>query len=94
MTTIACADPESFVRGGPNLTFFFCFLVVDGREDRNTTLSGPSSARQRNAIQMAFRWCDIECWLLYMLILFVTLISTIDCLYFNRMSPLKASEYD
>ena len=42
-----CADPESFVRGGPTLTFF---LVDEGREDPNTTLSGPSSACQRNAI--------------------------------------------
>ena len=29
----------------------FSFLLVDeGREDANTTLSGPSSAHQRNAI--------------------------------------------
>ena len=42
-----CADPESFVRGGP--TFFFC-EVDEGREDPNTITSGPSSARQRNAI--------------------------------------------
>ena len=26
------------------------FLVVEGREDPNTTISGPSSARQQNAI--------------------------------------------
>ena len=26
------------------------------REDRNSTENGPSSARQRNAIEMAFRW--------------------------------------
>ena len=26
------------------------------RDDPNTILSGPSSARQRNAIYMAFRW--------------------------------------
>ena len=26
------------------------FLVVDGIEDPNTTINGPSSARQRNAI--------------------------------------------
>ena len=31
-----------------------CFY--EGREDPNTTKSGPSSARQRNAIEMAFRW--------------------------------------
>ena len=49
-----CADPESFVRGGPNLITFF--LVVEGLEDPNSTINGPSSARQRNAIEMAFRW--------------------------------------
>ena len=26
------------------------------REDRNATKSGPSSVRQQNAIEMAFRW--------------------------------------
>ena len=60
------ADPESFVMiGGPTLTtFFFCFVAVfvvffvdEGIEDPNTTISGPSSARQRNAIEMALRWC-------------------------------------
>ena len=43
----ACADPESFVRGGPTLTRFFF-------DDGNTTISGPSMALQQNA--MAFRW--------------------------------------
>ena len=46
----ACADPESFVRGGPTQTFFF--LVDEGREDQNTPKSGPSSARQPNDIGM------------------------------------------
>ena len=41
-----CVDPESYVRGGPTLTF----LVDEGREDQNTTIGGPSSDRQRNAI--------------------------------------------
>ena len=47
-----CADPESFVRGDPISTmFFFVVLSVDkGREDPNTTISGPSSVRQQNAI--------------------------------------------
>ena len=27
------------------------------REDLNTTISGPSSACQRSAIYIAFRWC-------------------------------------
>ena len=49
-----CADPESFAREGPTLT---CFLYVfdEGREDPNSTKSGPSSARQRNAISLAGR---------------------------------------
>ena len=51
----SCADPESFDREGPLLTIFL-FLVVEGREDPNTTISAPSSVRQRNANQMAFRW--------------------------------------
>ena len=33
-----CADPESFVRGGP---IFFFFLVNEQREDPNTTINGP-----------------------------------------------------
>ena len=50
-----CADPESCVRGDSLLTtffsfFFFVYLVDEGREDQKTTISGPSSARQRNAI--------------------------------------------
>ena len=44
--------------GGPTLTFYFCFLFFfdEGKNYSNTTISGPSTARQRNAIQMAFRW--------------------------------------
>ena len=54
---LTCADLESFVRDGQNLiTFFFLFLVDKGIEDPNTALNGPSSARQRNAIEIAFRW--------------------------------------
>ena len=48
---------ESFVRGGPTLTIFIVvvFILVDeGREDPSTTISGPSSARQRNAIKWHF----------------------------------------
>ena len=37
--------------GGPTFVF-----LDEGREDPNTTKSGPSSASQRNAIQMGFRW--------------------------------------
>ena len=32
------------------------FLVDEGIDDPNTTKSGPPSARQRNAILMAFCW--------------------------------------
>ena len=47
-----CTNPGSFVREGPTLTSFFSFLfflVDEGREDPNTTKSGPLSAHQRNA---------------------------------------------
>ena len=47
---VPCADPESFVRGGPNLISFFLFLVNEGIDDPNITIDGPASARQRNAI--------------------------------------------
>ena len=40
-----------FARGGPTLTVFY-----EGREDPHSTKIGQSSARQRNAIYMAFRW--------------------------------------
>ena len=46
-----CADPKRFVRGGQNVTFFFSSC-----EDPNTTISGPLSAHQQNAIKIAFRW--------------------------------------
>ena len=50
---LSCADPESFVRADPTLTMFV-FKVDKGREDPSPTLSGPSSARQRNAIEWRF----------------------------------------
>ena len=47
----SCADPESFVRGGQNWTFFF-------RGDRiqtNITISSwPSLTHQLNAIKLRF----------------------------------------
>ena len=49
----SCADPESFVRGGPNLTLF---LVDERIENPNTAINRSSSTRQQNAIEMAFRW--------------------------------------
>ena len=45
---------RKFCQRGSNYDKFF--LVNEGREDPNTTNSGPSSARQQNAIKMAFRW--------------------------------------
>ena len=37
--------------------FFVVFFLVDGCiQDPDTTLIGPSSAPQQNAIKMAFRW--------------------------------------
>ena len=45
-------------RGSNSANVCFLFLVDDGREDPNNTKSGPSSARQRNVIEMAFRWRD------------------------------------
>ena len=32
------------------------FFLVEGIEDPNTAINGPSSAHQRNAISMAFPW--------------------------------------
>ena len=52
---LPCADPESFFRGGSTWTTFFIVEFINGREDPSTTVSGLSSARQRNAISMAFR---------------------------------------
>ena len=49
---------RKFFQRGSNSdnVFFFVFLVAEGKEDPNTTKSGPSSARQRSATLMAFRW--------------------------------------
>ena len=59
-----CTDPENFARAGPTLApffFFFSCLVDEVVEDPNTTINGPSSAHQRNAIQVAFRWRADDC---------------------------------
>ena len=58
--SILCANPDSLVMGGggvSNFDFSFILTKVETREDLNTTISGPLSARQRSAIYMAFRWC-------------------------------------
>ena len=42
---------------GSNFNFLLLFsFFYEGRKDSNTTISGLSRARQRNAIQMAFCW--------------------------------------
>ena len=48
-----CGPRFVFQRGS---NFDYIFLVDGGREYPNTTISGPSLDRQRNAIVMAFRW--------------------------------------
>ena len=42
---------RKFCQRGSNFdnVFFFLFFFFEGRKDQNTTISGPSSARQRNA---------------------------------------------
>ena len=46
--------PRKFCQRGSN--FDDVFLVDEGWVDPNSTISGPSSTRQRNAIYMAFHW--------------------------------------
>ena len=48
-----------YVKGDPTLTTFV-FKVDEGREDPSPTLSGPSSARQRNAIKLRFAGTPIN----------------------------------
>ena len=45
---------EALSEGG-NFDVFFLF-IDERRKDPNTTIRGPLMARQRNAIEMAFRW--------------------------------------
>ena len=51
---LPCADPESFVRGGPTLTTFF-FLVNEGRDDPNTTINGHHRPASETPF-LAFCW--------------------------------------
>ena len=54
-----CGSSQSRGRGGgggSNFDFFFKLTRVETREDPNTTISWPSSARQLFAIYMAYRW--------------------------------------
>ena len=54
LINIYISRSRKFFQRGPNLITFF--LVDKGIEDTNTAIIGPSSASQRNAISMAFRW--------------------------------------
>ena len=54
LSQMSCADPESYVRGGQTSTKFFFYF--EGGRIQNTTISGPSSARQGNVIKMTFCW--------------------------------------
>ena len=44
MCLIPCVDPESFVRGGLTLMFFFVLFFNEGKEVPNSTISRPSLA--------------------------------------------------
>ena len=49
---------RKFCQRGSKFDVVFCcvFLVYERIEDPNTAINGPTLARQRNAIKMAFRW--------------------------------------
>ena len=55
-----CGSRTFCQRGGPTSTVFISFIFSlkrgGGGKNQNTTISRQSSALQRNAIQMAFRW--------------------------------------
>ena len=56
MTTFvvcSCGDPESFVRGGQTLTFFFSFLVDEGKKDLKAGHYWPC---KQKAIRIGFLW--------------------------------------
>ena len=65
MLLVNMRGSRKFCQRGSNFdNDFFFFLggggggvkFEEGRRDPNTTISGSPSARQRNAIKMAFRW--------------------------------------
>ena len=49
---------RKFCQRGSKFDFFFFFFLLVGEwiEDPNTAIDRPTSAHQRNAISMAFRW--------------------------------------
>ena len=48
-----CTDPESFAIGDPTLPTVF-FIVDEGRDEPNTTISGPASAHQQTPLKWRF----------------------------------------
>ena len=50
---------RKFYQRGFNFDKVFS-LVDEGREVQNTTISGPSLARKRNAIEKAFCWRAVD----------------------------------
>ena len=64
----ACADPESFARGGRTLTGVFFFFSWWGEEGskyhHKRAIIGPPPKRHLNGVSLACRcWPNIECWL-------------------------------
>ena len=47
---------RKFYQRGSKFDSAFFLFYDEWRKDQNTTISGPSSARQRKAIEMAFLW--------------------------------------
>ena len=66
---VSCADPESFVRGGPTLTrFCFVFFKFDGggiiQIQRLAGPHLPASKSHLNGVLLACPlWPNIDCWL-------------------------------
>ena len=56
-TTFALLARRSYMRGSRKFCQRWSNITFDkGKEDPNSTKSGPSSARQQYAIKMAFHW--------------------------------------
>ena len=55
---MAVRGSRKFCQSGSKFdNYIYIFFFVDeGIEDPNTAINGPLSARQRNVIEMAFRW--------------------------------------
>ena len=74
-TLISCADPESFVRGGPIFkcfflcVFCFCFVFswygeVGSKFHYHRAIIGPPAKCHLNGVLLGCRWWpNIECWL-------------------------------